>query len=90
MTIVKSGFSGTVMKNHQKGFILIGMSLFLIAIFATGIFASNRGWGYPGYDNDYESHSIFYWGPNIYRDRSIRESSINGANHRGGGLSGGK
>jgi len=81
--------------SHSKGFGLIGIILFislLSIIFLMAFFSSKDGWGYPGHNNNYVGGtSFFYFGaPNMYRDRSIRDSSINGPGHRGGGISGGK
>lgn len=83
---------------RERGFGVVGIIVFLVFIailvggFASAFASSQRGWGYPGYNNRYlTGASLFYAGSaSLYRNPSIRNSSVNGPGHRGGGLSGGK
>jgi len=84
--------------DYDRGFGVVAFIVFLVFIallggmFMSAVASSQRGWGYPGYNNNYSSGGSFFYfgGPNMYRDPSIRNSSVNGPGHRGGGPGGGK
>lgn len=83
---------------QQRGFGVVGAIVLLVFVailiggFISAFSSSQRGWGYPGYNNRYlTGASFFYTGSaRLYSDPSVRNSSVNGPGHRGGGLSGGK
>jgi hypothetical protein len=80
------------MKNNQTGKAVIGLLIALVVLFSTAFYASAAGWGYVGYGGYYGSASWFYiGGPRyVYHDKSVREGSVGGTGHRGGGVRGGK
>ena len=68
-------------------------TILLIWLFSASFTCASRGWGYPGYGGGYYGGwgRSFYWGgPSTYYDPSVREGSLGGPGHAGGGLSGGK
>ncbi|MCG8553757.1 MAG: hypothetical protein MJD61_00490 [Proteobacteria bacterium] len=62
----------------------------LAAVYLLAFVPMSSGWGYPGYG--YRPYGSFmYWGgPTYYHDPSVRQGSLGGPSHRGGGPRSGK
>jgi hypothetical protein len=77
--------------NNEKGFMHIGLAVVLGAIFLLLFSWGRRGYGYMGYRGYNHGPSWWYWGGSKYHyGRSVRDGSIRGRSHRGGGFRGGK
>lgn len=80
--------SETIDKSKPLKFGLIG---FAIVVFVVAFMLSARSWGYMGYYGYHHGPSFFYFGgARLHHSPSLRDGSISGSGHRGGGLSGGK
>lgn len=78
-------------KDQQSGSIVIGAIVILALMYLGAFFFAMRGWGYQGYYGYRRGPSFFYWGgPTTYHGPSVRQGSLGGPSHRGGGLRGGK
>lgn len=74
----------------QSGFGMIVVIAILAILFIVMLSAGARGYGYPGYGGYYHSPSFFYWGgPSYYSGYNVRDGSVGGPGHRGGGIRGG-
>lgn len=78
----------------QQGITLVALIflLLILSIFSAALFFSTTGWGHVGYYGYHRPGSSFYWGgPTMhYGSSSVRNGSINGARHIGGGPGRGK
>ena len=78
--------------NNERGsagfVVLIGIMVVLyLLLFNFG----SRGWGYMGYRGYSYGPSWWYWGgPRYHYGGSVRNGSLGGRSHRGGGFRGGK
>lgn len=80
------------MKNQQAGKAIVILLMVLVLLFSSAFYLSARGWGNMGYGDDHSGLSVFYLGEPkyVHHSKSIREGSIGGTGHRGGGVRGGK
>ena len=77
--------------SKQRGSAFIGLLMVMAVAYLFILFISLKGWGYMGYGGYHRGVSSMYWGgPSIHRQPSVRDGSIGGPNRRGGGYSGGK
>jgi hypothetical protein len=72
--------------------ILLKLLLVLVCCFGAAFYLSASGWGYIGYYGFHSGPSMFYrGGPKyVHTSKSVREGSVGGPGHRGGGARGGK
>ena len=81
-------------QHKQRGVTLVALVFLLLVIgmFALAFYYSSKGWGYVGYYGYHQPYSSFYWGSprTHYQSPSIRNGSINGSRHVGGGPGRGK
>lgn len=89
---MKPWHSGNAKKQQGITVVALIFLLLIIGIFSSALFFSTSGWGYVGYHGYHRPASFFYWGgPTMhYGSSSIRNGSINGARHLGGGPGRGK
>ncbi len=66
--------------------------LILVCCFGAAFYLSAQGWGHMGYYGYNSGPSMFYRGGPKYvnNSKSVREGSVGGVGHRGGGARGGK
>ena len=80
------------MKNKQTGKAVMILLVILATLFGGAFYASAAGWGYMGHGGFNNGLSWFYMGQPqyVHVDKSVREGSVCGTGHRGGGVRGGK
>lgn len=77
--------------NKQSGVALTGLVVAMAVVYIFVLIISVNGWGYMGYNGYHRGPSFMYWGgPDIHHEKSVRDGSVGGPNSRGGGFSGGK
>ncbi len=77
--------------NNERGsgfvVLLAIMGMLYFVLFSWG----SRGWGYMGYRGYHYGPSWLYWGgPRYHYGGNVKNGSLGGRSHRGGGIRGGK
>ena len=76
--------------HNQRGIVYIGLIVVLVLVYFFLFSLARGGWGYMGYRGYGYGPSWWYWGGPSYHYGDLRDGSIGGRSHRGGGLRGGK